>query len=498
MLLFTLFVSLLLVVLVYIKWQRNKAKYASIPGYEQFLPPPLAELFGKIVPFYKPTMPMTGFVNPSFVHREHKPICKIVSMGLTVVSVCDVEFTKYMTKNDTTLFSVDIGLGIAEFFKEYFGNNVASAMGKDWHRQRLLLNQCFTDKALTCVHDSTFDVMTRWMELLKKNNRRNMSEELTPITTDVIGKAAFGYDFGLVEGLHTSSEKPAFADAIHEIFANMFLVITLPKFIREAINFGPIARVKKAVKFFNSQTANIVAKRRKMINEGHPAPNDLLSVMINATAVDENDTVAPLTDEELAANCFIFMSAGQETTAKSLQFVFYHLCKNEHVLKKAQSIVDKVLGDRDVEYADVEDLQYLEWIVKEALRMNPPSSGVAARAPLKDIKYKDYTIPKGTMIFFSGAISANDDEYFPNAAEFKPERWESGNHNRYAFLTFGIGHRNCIGMKFAYIEQVLILAMLLQKYDMKLDADYGPLETKVVVQHRPAKDVWVTFTPRVK
>jgi cytochrome P450 len=125
--------------------------------------------------------------------------------------------------------------------------------------------------------------------------------------------------------------------------------------------------------------------------------------------------------------------------------VFYHLCANPHTQKRAQEELDRVIGDRDIEYADLDNLKYIDGIIKESLRLNPPSGGSISRAPVKDIKYKDYTIPKGTMVFFSAQMDAVKDEQFPNAREFKPERWESSTHSPFAYLPFGKGARSCLG-----------------------------------------------------
>jgi cytochrome P450 len=246
--------------------------------------------------------------SPEIIHKEHKPICKAVSFGLNCVSVCDIEFTKYFTKNPT-LFTTDVGVGITEFIHDFFGNNILSAQGKNWHRQRVLLNQCFTDKALSCVHDATLEVSKKWMKLLEKNNRRNMTVEINAISTDVIGKACFDYDFELVDAISTD-KRSYFTEAAIDIMSNMILVAAIPPFIRDYINFGPFGRVKKAVKYFNQRA--IVETRRKLISENKTVPNDILSVMINATSTEE-ENVAPLTNEELSANCFIFMLAGQDT-----------------------------------------------------------------------------------------------------------------------------------------------------------------------------------------
>src|SRR3989338_3490780 len=168
---------------------------------------------------------------------------------------------------------------------------------------------------------------------------------------------------------------------------------------------------------------------------------------------------------------FVFIIAGHDTSASTISFALYQLATNPDVLKKAQLQVDQVLAGTDPTYSNFEELSYLQWIVKETLRVNPVVQAIP-RITTHQMEWKGFDIPKGTMIFtpFDSHI---DPAYFPDPEQFKPERWENNElKNRFAYTPFGYGNRACIGRKFATIEVVIILAMILQRYDVFVDEDY--------------------------
>jgi cytochrome P450 len=175
----------------------------------------------------------------------------------------------------------------------------------------------------------------------------------------------------------------------------------------------------------------------------------------------------------------------------------YQLATNPDVLKKAQQQVDQVLGNNDPTYSNFEELTYLQWVVKETLRVNPVVTAIP-RITTHQMEWKGFDIPKGTMIFTPFDSHSNPD-FFPDPDEFQPERWDNLElKNRFAYTPFGYGNRACIGRKFATIEVVIILAMILQRYDVFVDKDYGEMEISSVITSKPKKDLYITFKPRIK
>lgn len=108
-------------------------------------------------------------------------------------------------------------------------------------------------------------------------------------------------------------------------------------------------------------------------------------------------------------------------------------------------------GSTPVTHKDLQELKYLETVVKEILRLYPPATAIS-RVTEEDVQYKNHTIPKNTLIELLIYSANRDPDYHENAEEFKPERFldTSGKKMPFAFIPFSAGPRNCIGKKTRY------------------------------------------------
>lgn len=116
----------------------------------------------------------------------------------------------------------------------------------------------------------------------------------------------------------------------------------------------------------------------------------------------------------------------------------------------------------------ISDLNYLNMIIKETMRLYPVSIGTTGFMK-KDVKIRNFFIKKDTTVMLNWYNCNLDEKYWgPNVMEFVPERWENGNHdNKYYFTPFGMGTRVCMGQKFSHIEMMTILSMILKRYVLK-------------------------------
>lgn len=117
-------------------------------------------------------------------------------------------------------------------------------------------------------------------------------------------------------------------------------------------------------------------------------------------------------------------------------------------------------------YDSVNEMSYMEQCINETLRMYPPILRTD-RVCTQDYTYENIKIPKGQLLGFSIWTIHHDANVYPNPDQFDPERFNEDNKRKReneAFLPFGVGPRNCIGMKFALFEIKLLLATILSKY----------------------------------
>jgi len=226
----------------------------------------------------------------------------------------------------------------------------------------------------------------------------------------------------------------------------------------------------EATKYIRDFSANCIAERKKLLSEGKHLPPDIMSMVVERSVVEGN-----VSDEELIDECLTLSIAGQETTAATLSFVMLELLSNPNIMSRLVAEVNKVLGDKDeIEFDDLGQLQYMGQCIKESLRMYPPAPGVD-RETTEDIEYNGYKVPKGTVIGVSIFHAHYLPEYWPNPNVFNPDRWESEADQNpgitQAYMPFSVGSRNCIGRVFAEFEAKVVLAKLIQNFEMKLLPD---------------------------
>jgi cytochrome P450 len=113
---------------------------------------------------------------------------------------------------------------------------------------------------------------------------------------------------------------------------------------------------------------------------------------------------------------------------------------------------------------------YLDWVIKESMRLYPPIH-VGNRLAEQDIFIDDFSIPRGTRVMVSIYLTHRDPKNWPDPDTFHPERFdrESGSTpTAYSYLPFGGGPRTCIGAAFAQVEARVVLARLLSRFDLDL------------------------------
>lgn len=114
-------------------------------------------------------------------------------------------------------------------------------------------------------------------------------------------------------------------------------------------------------------------------------------------------------------------------------------------------------------------MRYLDRVMKESIRIYPTVTQVGRRVT-EEFEVEGYKIPEGTMALVSIWGCSRDERYFPNPEHFDPDRWlpeNSKNRHAYAHIPFSAGPRNCIGQKFAQLEEKAMLSMMIRNFKFK-------------------------------
>jgi cytochrome P450 len=173
-------------------------------------------------------------------------------------------------------------------------------------------------------------------------------------------------------------------------------------------------------------------------------------------------------DELIRDQLLTLLIAGHDTSTALLSWALYTLSSRPEIQAKTQAEIDATLGENPPGYARVGQLRYLEQVVNETLRMYPPIH-LGSRIAARDLEFQGYRIPAGQRVLYSIYLVQRDPRYWHNPDAFIPERFAPEQTRQpYTFLPFGGGARNCIGMAFAQVEAKVVLARILQRYDLKI------------------------------
>ncbi|KAJ8027005.1 Cytochrome P450 4V2 [Holothuria leucospilota] len=193
------------------------------------------------------------------------------------------------------------------------------------------------------------------------------------------------------------------------------------------------------------------------------------------------------------------MFEGHDTVSTSLTMALYLIGRHPKVQKKIQEELHRIFGndrDRYMTSEDLQQLEYLSCVMKESQRLLT-TVPVIGRDLKEDTRIGGIDVPKGTYVSLALDLLHRDPNQFPEPEKFDPDRFlpsnSEGRHN-FAFIPFSAGHRNCIGQKFASMEQKVVLATLLRKVEIKSSQKID--ETRIVGELvlRPLDGVNVTFT----
>jgi len=205
-----------------------------------------------------------------------------------------------------------------------------------------------------------------------------------------------------------------------------------------------------------------------------------------------------LKDVNEEANSLLF--GGYDTTATSSNWTLHFIGCYPEIQTKVHQELDAVFGEddeREITFEDLKNLVYLEYCVKEALRLYPPVS-MFGRKIVEDTVIAGKHVPANTQVLVSIYSIHRDPKYWPDPHRFIPERFlpeNAAGRHPFAYIPFSAGIRNCIAQRFAMMEEKVILASILRRFRVKSLERPDQVRAKPELVLRPAR-VLIELTPR--
>jgi cytochrome P450 len=228
-------------------------------------------------------------------------------------------------------------------------------------------------------------------------------------------------------------------------------------------------------------------QRRRKEAPGH----DLLQILMDARYSDGQG----MPDELILSESMQLLVAGHETSSNALSWLLYLLSSRPDCVDEIRQEFDSVLGERPLSFSDVPKFEFTTRVILEALRLYPPF-WMVDRMALADDRAGDVGIPRGStvVVFIHGVHHAP--QYWENPESFNPERFTKSNeklHTPFTHLPFGAGPRGCIGGNYAMLQILMILSVVLRKYDFRL-VPGQTIQARPMVILRPEHGIRMTFT----
>jgi len=251
----------------------------------------------------------------------------------------------------------------------------------------------------------------------------------------------------------------------------------------------------------NKKISQLVSLMKTVIKEYHLSGDEDCLLHKLYSAVDENGT--KLSDIEIQHQVTTFFLAGHESVSTFLTWTTYSLANNPAAVARIKREILEVCGQDKLPNSDVfppitvqqiEKMDFLEMVCKEALRLYPPSSFLV-RINMQEMIISGKTVPAGSLILLPTYAVHHDPRNYDHPNEFKPERWtpdffKANSHN---YIPFGAGRRVCVGQKFAQQEAKIALATVFREFNVELQST-PKVEPTLLIILRPKNGVAVKLT----
>lgn len=386
--------------------------------------------------------------------RDYGDISSMRFANFDIVVLGDPDHVKRVLVNDYAVFEKSLGMQRMKFV---FGEGLLTSEGEFHRRQRQLVAPAFHREALKNYAEDMIAYAVRTRDAWQDGAEFDVNQEMMRLTLAIVAKTLF--DANVDDAADTVGK--ALEDLL-ENYTKMFLPLAtlLVRVIPSASN----RRLLRGRRTLDKIIYGLIDQRRASGETG----TDLLGMLLASREEGGGGGMTPRQVRDEAMTLFL---AGHETTAVGLSWTWKLLSENPEVRAKLEAELEEVLQGRTPSYEDYPKLTYTRKVFQESMRIYPPAYATGRRLK-QDYEIGGYTLrAKKTMIFVSPYLMHHDARWFPEPERFDPDRWtpefEAGLH-KFAYFPFGGGPRICIGANFAWMEAVLVLATLAQRWRIHL------------------------------
>nr|QEV83805.1 cytochrome P450 [Brachionus rotundiformis] len=466
------------------KWMKKRNHFAklNIPGPK---PLPIIGNFNLVMKH--------GLANNDLILTQKYGKTFGFFLGSTpVVETTDLRLLKSVLIKDFSVFTNRKRMEAMMF--EPYDHFLSLIKDEEWKSIRAILSTSFTSGKLKSMSKLMMECSNQLNHHFKKIadeektfNGRNYFEGLT---LDIICSCCFGFSVDSINDPDNEIIKHLkclFLDSMTKDPRFIFIIL-FPKLATFLRKKQMIELIPKSSLIYLKNLTLTIMQRRKDKSEyrddfiqsmvEHEEKVEINKLDIEHNSSDDEDMKwnpkdakylkKSLTISEIFSQAAMFLIAGMETTATTLNFIAYNLAKHQDIQQKLIDEVDQVLEEHngEINYETVKKMRYMSMVIDETLRMFPAAIKLDRLAG-EDFEFEGMKIEKDQMVVVPLWALHRDPELYPEPEKFDPERFSAENKQKRdnnAYLPFGNGPRNCLGMRFALLEIKLTLTNIISKF----------------------------------
>lgn len=341
----------------------------------------------------------------------------------------------------------------------FLGYGLLSSEGDFWQNQRQATQPAFHPKCLLgfvdLINHASKRLLCQW-DASKSSEYviKDISKPIRLCTMEIVMRALFSTDLSdRIKDWDNASQ--ALLEGLNPLYCSVLNLAPSP----DDTNIS--AAIVPHIEFLNNEMFTLISERRKDPNP----PRDLLTMLL---LTQDNETGKPLSDLQIRDEIATMLMAGHETLAASLSWALYELATQPGLSDSLFAENDAVLKGTLPQYEHLEKMPKLAAFLNETLRFYPPVPFLLKRAVNEDT-IDGYTIPADGLVLYSPFTIHRHTDFWKDPEVFNPDHFSPKKikaRQSAAYLPFNTGRHKCIGQTFALMEGQLILAQVIQKFDI--------------------------------
>ena len=363
--------------------------------------------------------------------------------------------------NDEGRFCKHVGPDI-EALRLLGGDGLFTAYNDEpnWQKAHDVLMPAFSQQSMRRYHAIMFDVADELTARWDERQIVDVSADATRATLETIGRCAAGHPFGAFD---SEDPHPFVEHMVAGLKGSDRVGVLRQTFLPRWFARRAERRVLVHAAAMHRIADEIVAER---LREGPGRHDDLLELMLQSDLEPAN----------IRYQLINFLVAGHETTSGALSFALYFLARHPEIADRARAEIAEVWGEQQrPDFELIAKLRYVRRVFDEALRLHPTVPGYYRAAREDTLLAGVHPMRKGDWVLALTMTLHRDPRWGDDPDAFDPDRFAPENVKARPaglYKPFGTGPRSCIGRQFALHEAVLLLAVLLRRYELIPDPDY--------------------------